>query len=48
MHHKWEKIINSFVCKTTNGKLYGTQLPTKSPLELQDNTIDAHYSKHLI
>lgn len=48
MHHKWNFFINSFVYKTTNEKLYSTQLPTESPLELQDKFIDAHYSKHLI
>ena len=37
MHHKCREIID-IVCKTTNGNIRD-QLPTKSPIEFEDNSI---------
>lgn len=34
MHLKWNE-INDFLCKTTNRKIVGDKLPTKSPSEFK-------------
>jgi hypothetical protein len=36
-HHEWKEIIDS-VCKTTNGKIIGDQLPTESLIVLEENS----------
>ena len=43
--HKWQE-INDFVCKNNQCDFIGDQLPTKTPMELKDNSIDLSVSDY--
>ena len=39
MHHKWKEIIGT-ICKTTDGKSYGTNSQQKVPFESKNDSIE--------